>query len=261
MLLLPKHAHMDWEFQGILKLIISFMLKHIFKSSTFYYASTWLPSFKLSKRLLVLIFMPVLWKHEISFKIKNQNILNVSTATKRFVFFDDFFICKVWCFQSWVGGLREKRQNEVLRGNGKMNVSLKEVMAKQIYLYVYLSLFFSITGYSWVLLSMSTLLRTINFTGWLSLWWKLVIGNFHLRDCLFEVRNLAKERGFSWVRSFSSQLAYMLKYICFFHIFIEFLFEFQIINKHTLLGFISWIILFYGIITKAHRAKLNHNQV
>ena len=175
-------------------------------------------------------------------------------------------MCEVWCFQSCVGGLREKRQNEVLRGNGKMNVFLKEVMAKQIYLYVYLLLFFCVTGYKWVLLSMSMLLRAINFTGWLSLWWKLVIGNFHLRGCLFEVRNLAQVRGFTWVRSFSSQLAYMLKYICYFHIFIVllnslFLFEFQIINKHTLLRFISWITLFYGIIIKAHRAKLNLNQV
>ena len=185
---------MDWEFQGILKLIISFMLKHIFKSSTFYYTSTWLPSYKLSKRLPVLIFMPVLWKHGISFKIKNQNILNVSMATKKFVFLMNFLCVN---FQSCVGGLREKRQNEVLRGNGKMNVFLKEVMAKQIYLYVYLLLFFCVTGYKWVLLSMSMLLRAINFTGWLSLWWKLVIGNFHLRGCLFEVRNLAQVRGFT----------------------------------------------------------------
>ena len=43
--------------------------------------------------------------------------------------------------------MREKRDNEVLRRNGKMNVSLKEVMAKQIYLYVYLLLFFCVTGY------------------------------------------------------------------------------------------------------------------
>ena len=79
---------------------------------------------------------------------------------------------------------------------------------------------------------------------------KFFLLNFHLSDCLFEVRHSAQVGTLTWVRYFSSHIGYMPKYIGYFYIFIVlfnslFLFEFQIINKHLHCLVLQYEFYFY----------------
>ena len=123
-------------------------------------------------------------------------------------------------------------------------------IAEQIFLYVYLLLIFYVTGYSLVLLSMSTLLRSIDFY----LMTVYVMKNFFVKlplKWLFIWGMTFHPSGDSHLSEvFFVPLAYMSKYIGYFYIFIVlfnslFSFEFQIINKHLHCLVLQYEFYFY----------------
>ena len=59
----------------------------------------------------------------ISFKIKKQDILNVSLIHEEFCISEKLCVFNIWRFHRRMGGIREKRQNDLSHGNVNRDAS------------------------------------------------------------------------------------------------------------------------------------------